>query len=606
MKNLSIRGKLLAIVFPLVLMIIVLAVYQSWAQLNVYNQTKTLYSDKESTLLDALSSARSSCSEMETAVATMNHFVRENNPSGLTGYRQQYQDKMAVVQQQLVTVKGMMASEPSLAGTATEGGATFSELLTQFEEEFTEWTSKYDPEQPSKGFTDSLNNYTFTAKTIDKLVLLSSQWAENQSSAFSASIRLKTIIITISFAAITFVLIILAVLISSKLVKRIREVTGYLNRLSENDLSFAVKPIKSTDEIGRMKSEFIIVQDKLKKIMGVLNDTSSGLVGSVDVMGQNTREATANIDSINTAASEMATVVSKQAQDVSVISDGMKDLSNAMESSMRSTSLLEETSGEISSVTAQGKEKVGTLTSITAESMEAFEKVLAVMNTIGESSQKIGAASSFIEEIAQQTNLLSLNASIEAARAGEAGRGFSVVADEIRKLADQSAQSVQGINDVLYELQRNMGEADSQMGVVKDCVERQNISVQETSESFDKIIDSVGSVQSAIDDLNGVNDELKHGFEKITDLVNSLSASAEENAASAVELTNTAEVIARNVNELHSTEGTVHGSADNIADIISQFRLEAEDANTPVEEVTAESSAETPAEGEEFFEGSPE
>lgn len=606
MKNLSIRGKLLAIVFPLVLMIIVLAVYQSWAQLNVYNQTKTLYADKESTLLDALSSARSSCSEMETAVATMNHFVRENNPSGLTGYRQQYQDKMAVVQQQLVIVKGMMASEPSLAGTATEGGATFSELLTQFEEEFTEWTSKYDPEQPSKGFTDSLNNYTFTAKTIDKLVQLSSQWAENQSSAFSASIRLKTIIITISFAAITFVLIILAVLISSKLVKRIREVTGYLNRLSENDLSFAVKPIKSTDEIGRMKSEFIIVQDKLKKIMGVLNDTSSGLVGSVDVMGQNTREATANIDSINTAASEMATVVSKQAQDVSVISDGMKDLSNAMESSMRSTSLLEETSGEISSVTAQGKEKVGTLTSITAESMEAFEKVLAVMNTIGESSQKIGAASSFIEEIAQQTNLLSLNASIEAARAGEAGRGFSVVADEIRKLADQSAQSVQGINDVLYELQRNMGEADSQMGVVKDCVERQNISVQETSESFDKIIDSVGSVQSAIDDLNGVNDELKHGFEKITDLVNSLSASAEENAASAVELTNTAEVIARNVNELHSTEDTVHGSADNIADIISQFRLEAEAANTPVEEVTAESSAETPAEGEEFFEGSPE
>ena len=89
MKSLSIRGKLLAIVFPLVLMIFVLSVYQTWAQLNVYNQTRTLYADKESTLLQALSSARSSCSEMETAVATMNHFIRENNPSGLTGYKQQ-------------------------------------------------------------------------------------------------------------------------------------------------------------------------------------------------------------------------------------------------------------------------------------------------------------------------------------------------------------------------------------------------------------------------------------------------------------------------------------------------------------------------------------
>lgn len=588
MKNLSIRGKLLAIVFPLVLMILVLAVYQMWAQLNVYNQTRTLYADKESVLLEALSSARSSCSEMETAVATMNHFVRENNPNGLTGYKQQYTEKLANVETQMDTVKALMQSEPSLAAITTEGGTTFSEIFSDFETDFADWTSKYDPEQPSKGFTDSLNNYTFVAKSIDKLSMLSTQWADSQSQAFSKSIRTKTIIITISFAAVTLILIILALNISSKLVKRIREVTGYLNRLSENDLSFAVKPIKSEDEIGKMKREFIVVQDKLKSIMGVLNDTSSGLVGSVDVMGQNTKEATANIDSINTAASEMATVVSKQAQDVSVISDGMRDLSAAMESSMRSTNLLEDTSSEISSVTAQGKEKVGTLTTITAESMEAFEKVLSVMNTINESSKKIGAASAFIEDVAQQTNLLSLNASIEAARAGEAGRGFSVVADEIRKLADQSAQSVQGINDVLYELQRNMGEADAQMGVVKDCVERQNLSVQETSESFDKIIDSVGSVQSAIDDLNGVNDELKHGFEKITDLVTSLSASAEENAASAVELTNTAEVIARNVNELHSTEGTVHGSADNIADIIAQFRLSDEAEELPTDEPSPE------------------
>ncbi|MCR5212385.1 MAG: methyl-accepting chemotaxis protein [Lachnospiraceae bacterium] len=588
MKSLSIRGKLLAIVFPLVLMIFVLAVYQTWAQLNVYNQTRTLYADKESTLLQALSSARSSCSEMETAVATMNHFVRENNPSGLSGYKQQYTEKLANVEAQMEIVRALMNSEPSLAAITTEGGTTFSEIFSDFEADFTEWTTKYDPEAPSKGFTDSLNNYTFVAKSIDKLSTLSTQWADSQSAAFSKSIRTKTIIITISFVAVTVVLIILALLISSKLVKRIREVTGYLNRLSENDLSFAVKPIKSDDEIGKMKREFIVVQNKLKQIMGVLNDTSSGLVGSVDVMGQNTREATANIDNINTAASEMATVVSKQAEDVSVISGGMKSLSAAMESSMRSTSILEDTSSEISAVTAQGKEKVGTLTSITAESMAAFEKVLSVMNTISESSKKIGTASAFIEDVAQQTNLLSLNASIEAARAGEAGRGFSVVADEIRKLADQSAQSVQGINDVLYELQRNMGEADSQMGVVKDCVERQNISVQETSESFDKIIDSVGSVQSAIDDLNGVNDELKNGFEKITDLVTSLSASAEENAASAVELTNTAEVIARNVDELHSTEGTVHGSADNIADIISQFRLTDEMYEIPAEEIPAD------------------
>ena len=179
-----------------------------------------------------------------------------------------------------------------------------------------------------------------------------------------------------------------------------------------------------------------------------------------------------------------------------------------------------------------------------------------------------------IKSIAEQTNLLSLNASIEAARAGEAGKGFAVVADEIRNLSDQSAASVETINQMLDELKRNTDNAVHQSNLVKDYVARQQEAVTEAATSFDEIANHIHTVNDAIGELNQANQDLDAGIKSIADSISNLSAISEENAATAQELNATTEDVNSNVELLGHRGQDVAGAAEQLQEIVSVFKTD--------------------------------
>jgi chromosome segregation ATPase len=209
----------------------------------------------------------------------------------------------------------------------------------------------------------------------------------------------------------------------------------------------------------------------------------------------------------------------------------------------------------------------------TEENNQAGREIHAVIIKTDESSQKIGQASGVIASIAEQTNLLALNAAIEAARAGEAGRGFSVVAEEIRRLAEQSAASTKEIDNTVNELLTNSKEAVRTISNMISVINEQAESVKRNKENYIAIKEAIQNTLNTVEHLNGSGKEMQKMKNEIMDTLQNLSAIAEENSASTQEVTASMEEQTASVEEVANSSEELAKLAENLQTIISKFKI---------------------------------
>ncbi|MCR4892786.1 MAG: methyl-accepting chemotaxis protein [Lachnospiraceae bacterium] len=427
--------------------------------------------------------------------------------------------------------------------------------IAEYDNEGKSWMLAYE-------YIPSLNLILYICDTEDEI--------------YSNVNHLSMVIIILCVAVL--VVSLLVVLITTKIISgEIRHISRVMHDLGTLDLTRtgALKRyVGRKDEIGDMAMATEKLTDAVKGTVVSLVAKAGDLSNSSGSMRQSTDLTATSMDQINRAAGELANTATSTAENITDISMQMQDVEDVMNQSMQNTAALSEASKAIRSTVDIGIKNVGQLKDISAESMEAFNNIFTGIDNISGSSAKISEASDMIKSIAQQTNLLSLNASIEAARAGEAGRGFAVVADEIRNLSDQSSASVETINQMLEELKKNTDNAVNQSQMVREYVNRQQASVQETAESFTGIAEQIGSVNDAIDGLDEANNRLATGVKSISDSISNLSAISQENAATAQELNATTEHVNSSVEDLDFQGKGVAGAAEELQEIVSVFKTE--------------------------------
>lgn len=349
--------------------------------------------------------------------------------------------------------------------------------------------------------------------------------------AVSKKISIGAVVVFIIIAVISFIV---GRLISNPIIK----ISNSISRLSDLDLredESIEKLTRYKDEIGLMARSTRNVSEKIRNVISMISRQSENLLNTSIALVGNANDTINSLHQVEIAVSEVAEGATSQAQETSDATTNIIVMGDMIENSSEEVHRLRKSSGDIGDAAQKATEILNELLSINAKAVDAIEMIRGRINTTNESVEDIKAATVIITSIAEETNLLSLNASIEAARAGEQGRGFAVVASQIQKLAEQSNESAKKIEDITLMLIDDSNKSVAGINEVKDIMDKQSSHVKDTSNAFDRVKQNIDVSIKGLSELIDIMTRLDTARGAVTDTVQNLSAIAEENAASSQE-----------------------------------------------------------------------
>ena len=359
------------------------------------------------------------------------------------------------------------------------------------------------------------------------------------------------IIYGVSAAFILVLALLVSALVGVRITKDIKLVNGNLRQASMGDLRFTVNPslMKRADEIGTMARSLDNVLSSLTDMLGNVIHTGKSLDQSSERFSRKFEHITDGIRDTNQAIDDLAQGATNQANDTETVNGKIVELDRVIETEKNDIQKLGEAVSAMTEHSEGASESIGELDVITNTTIEAIHIVSEQISQNNDAAANINKAIELIKALAKQTNLLSLNASIEAARAGESGRGFSVVAEEIRKLSEESSDNALEIERIVKELINNVESSVSKMNEVMLNVQKQQECLDETRTAFQLLTDEVSLVKGVTDEIGEQTKILSSLKEIVTDSVNSLASVVEENAASTQETSASMALLSETIDE---------------------------------------------------------
>ena len=315
------------------------------------------------------------------------------------------------------------------------------------------------------------------------------------------------------------------------------------------------------------------MRHSLVDIVSNISEQSDKLAEANSQFSERFQEITENVSNVNIAVEEIAEGSTSQAQETTSAGEQVANIGNVIETNVRNVEKLEETVRQMNDLSDKASATLGSLKAINEQTSANIDIVSEQTGRTNASATKIQEAVTLIQDIASQTNLLSLNASIEAARAGEAGRGFAVVAEEIRKLADDSASSANEINNIVEELIENSNQSVGKMTEVKSDSDKQMEQLQSTIDSFDSLRQYVQEVSAASGDIATQMTDLEKEKNIISGVVEQLAAISEENAASTEETSASMQTLSGAVQSCQEETDALNQLSASLAADVNKFKL---------------------------------
>ena len=373
------------------------------------------------------------------------------------------------------------------------------------------------------------------------------------------------IILLLSAVAITF---------SSRLIQKpMKKITGSLQALSQGELSVEIDAVSDVRDIKKIIDSAKELQQRLTGVVTKVSENTEALdqaVETVDLMSEN---SASGAKTISVAVSEVTLGNQSLAQHVERVSGETLAIEKGIDEINQNVQALVTNATGIKQVNMDAASYMDKVMESSGKSVDVVAQINVQIEETNKAVSKIDQAVAMITSIANQTNLLSLNASIEAARAGEAGRGFAVVADEIRELADQSKNSAEEIQNIINDVKEQSEKTVRLSSLVAETIAEEQVLVKDAQDKFDDLSEGVEASVVAISSIHEKTAALNGATERIVSVVSDLSALSEENAASSEEMNASVEDITEGVEEIKRNSDEMRGMSLQLKESVAYFKL---------------------------------
>ena len=387
----------------------------------------------------------------------------------------------------------------------------------------------------------------------------------------------KLILGSISSSVIVVMLICIAVGIklAGSMSRNIKKSIQMVGRLAEGNLDVWVddKLLKKKDEIGELSRVTITLRDTMRSTIKEITDDAKALLEASQLLGTAADNTNGTMKDVRTAVSQVVDNSQLQAENSQSTSEQMKIMGDNITETSNEAELLSGNAASMQLSSEKASKTLLSLRQINEDVKKIIGEVQEQTNRTNESVKKIQAATTFINSIAEDTGLLSLNASIEAARAGDSGRGFAVVAEQIKNLSEQSNESSKEIEATADVLRADSEKAVQAMQQMQEIIASQSESMQETQQVVAEVIEEIASSMKSIAQIKESSGRLEGARNEVLQAIEHLSEISAENLDSTKSTYEQTEIVADTFKQVYNSADELKTIADKLVKSIEYFKM---------------------------------